>query len=54
MPSEVTSAAVNLRLALIGLAVPVQAEEETSANDIAQLIAGKAYEYRMPSGKTDW
>lgn len=39
MPSEVTSAAVNLRLALIGLAVPVQAEEETSAQLVAPILA---------------
>lgn len=39
MPSEVTSAAVNLRLALIGLTVPVQAEEETSAQLVAPILA---------------
>ena len=39
MPTDVTAAAVNLRLALIGLSVPLQAEEATSAQLVAPILA---------------
>ncbi|MFT3860222.1 hypothetical protein [Micropruina sp.] len=39
MTSEVTAAAVNLRLALIGLDVPLPAEEATSAQLVAPILA---------------
>ncbi|MFT4217531.1 MAG: hypothetical protein QM619_10165 [Micropruina sp.] len=39
MSTDVTAAAVNLRLALIGLSVPMQAEEATSAQLVAPILA---------------
>ena len=39
MSPDVTAAAVNLRLALIGLSVPLQAEEATSAQLVAPILA---------------
>ena len=39
MPTDVSAAAVNLRLALIGVSVPLQAEEVTSARLIAPILA---------------
>ena len=39
MPTDVTAAAVNLRLALIGIQVPLQAEEATSAQLVAPILA---------------
>ena len=39
MSSDVTAAAVSLRLALIGLSAPLQAEEATSAELVAPILA---------------
>ena len=39
MSTDVTAAAVNLRLALIGLSIPLKAEEATSAQLVAPILA---------------